>query len=220
VSNRPKRNSRSGRSRPGPQSASTAPSRSFRRVAAVTGVAVAAIVIVVVALIVSGGDSDADTVRVNGLSLPAMTADGVDPAVGLKAPVFSAFGVDGELHTVGSGGGPGDPAKVLLFVSDSCSGCADAVGSTVAWLAENELPALVTIEVVVLDASDDADVWLTTLGWTDARWIDSKQHRLAKAFGIDAPPVWVVHDRQNHVVERVAGAADVGSLVDLAAGTV
>ncbi len=220
MSNRPKRNSRSGRSRPGPQTVSTVPRRSFGRVAAIAATAVVAILIVVVALIVSGGDSGADTVRVNGVSLPAMTDNGVDPAVGLKAPVFSTLGVDGELHTVGSGGGPGDPAKVLLFVSDSCTGCADALGSTVAWLAANELPALVTIEVVVLDASNDADPWLTTLGWTGARWIDSNQHSLAKAFGIDAPPVWVVHDRQNHVVERVAGAVDIGSLVDVAAGTV
>jgi hypothetical protein len=170
------------------------------------GVAVAAALAVVALIVVASGGDEEDTVFVNGAPLPAWSGEGADPAIGVKAPVFRAAGADGSVRTVGSGGGPADPSKVLLFVSPDCAGCGPAVSGAVDWIGSNELPDLVAVEIVVVDPDDTATAWLGGLGWSGESYLDSGGGTLKQAFGVPEVPFWVVHDRLNVVVAREIAA--------------
>lgn len=189
------------------------------------------VVLVIIGLFVFGGggsDDDSDEgISFNGVGLPAL-ADGPDPAVGVKAPLFVTTDLaTGERVVVGGGGGPNDTAKVILFAAHWCPVCQEEIPIVADWLKANGLPD--GVEVVAVSTFPDATRdnhppadWFAASGWPYPVMVDDANGSILAMFGMTRVPSWVVIDDQNFVTARVAGALDsagLEALVGLAAGS-
>jgi hypothetical protein len=176
--------------------------------------------------ILRDGDS-IETIQMNGASLPVFDAEQFpDPAFGTKAPIFSSETVDGDYVWVGSGGGPNDPARVILFVSHACGAdCDTAVADLVAWDAAND-PAD-GVELMIMSVEEDSGGvnyppgdWLAELGWTGPTARDDGSGTVFESFGMSATPSWMVLNNLSFVLDRGEGVLDsdgVQRLADIAA---
>ena len=77
-------------------------------------VAVAALIAVVLTLGSSGGPPEpaADALVITGEPLPALPAEGPDPAVGMTLPGLAGIGLDGEPMEIG----PADGAQMVVVL--------------------------------------------------------------------------------------------------------
>ena len=203
--------------------------QSAQRWGTVAAIAAAVVILVVIGLFVFGGGDDAETdegISFNGTPLPAL-ADGPDPAVGMKAPLFVTTDlVTGERVVVGGGGGPNDTAKVILFAAHWCPTCQAEIPFVADWLSSNPLPD--GVEVVAVSTFPDATRdnyppadWFTGVDWPYPVMADDAAGSIMTMFGMSRVPSWVVIDDQNFVTVRVTGALDeagLEALVGLAAG--
>ncbi|MEM7285963.1 MAG: TlpA disulfide reductase family protein [Actinomycetota bacterium] len=199
--------------------------QSLRRWGVAAVLAFGIVIVVVGGVFVFGGDDgddDAAGISFNGVALPTL-ADGTDPAIGLKAPIFVTTDLaTGDRVVVGGGGGPNDTAKVVLFAAHWCPLCQEEIPVVADWLRSNSLPD--GVEVVAVSTFPDAGRanhppadWFAGAGWPYPVMADDESGAILGMFGMSRVPSWVVLDDRNVVVTRVSGALDAAGLEALVA---
>ncbi len=195
------------------------------------GGALALVVLVIgVVSILSATESPADRgefaqtrdVTVTGDALPMFVDDGVDPAVGLAAPVLAGQNFEG----IGVEVGPGAPTLVV-FVAHWCPVCQREVPELVEWNRQGQVPA--GLRVVGVSTGTDArrenyppSDWLVREGFPWALVADSDEGAAAQAFGVSAYPFFVLLDADGTVAWRGSGAypsADLTAIVQRSLGS-
>lgn len=159
-----------------------------------------------------GRDSAADSgvaqtrpVAVLGDALPRFPQAGVDPAVGMAAPVIAGFSFAGEQLMIE----PGAPTAVV-FLAHWCPHCQREVPTLAAWEQAGGVPD----GAQVIGVATDTDITLPN--FPPSRWLDredfpfpviadSETHEAAAAFGLAGFPFTVVLDSSGNVVERISG---------------
>jgi thiol-disulfide isomerase/thioredoxin len=182
--------------------------------------------IATIAVLATGGEAD-DQIAINGTPLPPFENDGVDEAIGMKAPVFRTNDLRGYIKVTGGGGGPNDTAKLIGFVAHWCPACQAELPIVVDWLDQNPLPD--RVEMVMISTWEDesrdnypAEDWFHEVGWPETALGDSSDGKIASAYGLVSTPYWVVLDDANFVLERFSGGVgeeELDSMVALAANS-
>jgi thiol-disulfide isomerase/thioredoxin len=185
------------------------------------GVAILAVVAIVAALLLSSPSSSepaADPVQVTGAALPAMTAGGADPAVGMELPTLTGVGLDGEPMTIG----PDDGAVAIVVLAHWCPHCQAEVPRLVDWLAANEVPEGVRV-VALSTAIDPArpnyppSAWLEREGWSQPTLTDDGSSTALRALGVSNFPGVVSVAADGTVQRRLTGELEddaFGALLD------
>lgn len=226
MSNRVKRAQPTRASRP---SSSTSSSNGTRLATGLVGLGAVVVLAIVIAIFVAGGGDDdepAAGISFNGTALPAY-GDGVDQAIGLKAPIFvTADLATGDQTVVGGGGGPNDTAKIILFAAHWCPTCQREIPEVADYLNATELPD--GVEFVAVSTFPDSTAgnyppedWFDEVDWPYPVMADDSAGSIAQMYGMSGVPGWVVLDNQNFVLARASGAIGgdgVAQLVALAAG--
>ncbi|GIU92138.1 MAG: hypothetical protein KatS3mg011_1044 [Acidimicrobiia bacterium] len=152
------------------------------------------------------------SVTVTGAALPP----GTGPS-DLEAPSFTTQTPDGVEISVTPGDGT---PKVLVFLAHWCPHCQAEVPRIVAW--HRDTSGLDGLEVVgVATATDRLRVnyppsdWLEREGWPYPVALDDADNSIARAYGVDSFPFFVVVDSEGRAVFRVSGELDTATLDEL-----
>jgi hypothetical protein len=197
-------------------------------IATVAAIAIGLVAVVVVASILVSDDDKKPTtapvqqfrpVTVDGAALPALPADGTDPAVGTVAPQVLGQSFDGQFAGISADGIP----KVVVFVAHWSPESQRQVSTIRQWIAANGAPTSATIELVVT-GTDKNKVNYPPYSWLGAGWsipilVDDEKSSAGTAFSVSSYPQFAVLDLANKVVSRVAGeqtADQLTALVDTA----
>ncbi len=153
-----------------------------------------------------------------GVGLPALPANGEDPAVGTAAPAISAQTLDGDRVTLEADG----TARVLGFFAHWCSHCQAELPRTAEWLNANTVPD--GVEVVAISTAVDPgrgnyppSAWFAEEEWPATVLLDSDDDSLSVGFGLTGFPFWVVVDADGNVAGRASGEIDVAGFEELIA---
>ncbi len=166
---------------------------------------------------VTGSIRETRPVSVAGAALPPH-GEGVDAAVGLRAPEVKGAAFDGAGVAISNDGTP----KVLMFLAHWCPHCQKEVPVIADWIEQNGPPegvALVSIATATVAERPNypPSAWLEREGWQPVVLADDEQGSAATAYGLTAFPFFVAVDAQGKVVERVSGELTVQQIEDLVA---
>jgi cytochrome c biogenesis protein CcmG, thiol:disulfide interchange protein DsbE len=186
-------------------------------------VAVAALIAVVLTLGSSGGPPEpaADPLVISGEPLPALPAEGPDPAVGMTLPGLAGIGLDGEPMEIG----PGDGARMIVVLAHWCPHCQRELPMLVDMIDSGAVPE--GLSVVGLSTAIDElrgnyppSAWFEREGWQQPTLIDDANSDGLHALGLPSFPGFVFVDAQGRVTQRMRGEVDQATLIqamDLAA---
>jgi hypothetical protein len=186
-------------------------------------VAVAAVVALVLSLGSSGGPPEpaADPLVITGEPLPALPAEGPDPAVGMPLPGLAGIGLDGEPMEIG----PADGARMVVVLAHWCPHCQRELPMLVGMIDSGEVPE--DLSVVGLSTAIDElrgnyppSAWFEREGWQQPTLIDDANSDGLHALGLPSFPGFVFVDAQGRVTQRLRGEVDRATLIqamDLAA---
>jgi thiol-disulfide isomerase/thioredoxin len=184
--------------------------------------ALAAIAIAASIAVSLGGDDATpvagETAPAEAVGTPLPLFEEPSDAVGLQAPTISAQTITGERVQLLHDG----PARLIGFFAHWCSHCQAELPRTVAWLAENELPAGVEFVAISTAVAPDRSnyppsAWFEREGWPLPVLVDSDAGVLATAFGLSAFPYWVALDTEGRVVTRASSELTVNQFENLLA---
>jgi thiol-disulfide isomerase/thioredoxin len=185
----------------------------------------------------SGGDSNADNgsqvtdaggndipdsqpVTVTGEALlPYDSAETVDPAVGLPAPLLSGLDFEGDAVTVDpSVSGP----YMVVFLAHWCPHCNAEVPRLLDWKGSGAVPAELNVLGVATAVSASAPnypphEWFSNKGWSWPVLVDEKQGdgeagKAAISYGATGWPYFVIVGADGLVKARVSGEIEVSEL--------
>ena len=158
----------------------------------------------------SGGDASqkvevAQVVTISGEALPQLPESGVDPAVGMPAPVASGVDPQGAPVAVPTKG----PA-VTAIVAHWCPHCQREVPVIMDLRRNGSWPANVTLGGISTGVSPERgnyppSAWLTSEGWDAPVLVDTSKAQAAKAYGLTGFPFLVWTDASGKVVLRTSG---------------
>ena len=183
------------------------------------GVAVVAIaaVIAILTLGSSGGPSEPaeQPLNITGAALPALPADGTDPAVRSPIPTLAGTGMDGQPMEIGPTGAP----QVIVILAHWCPHCQAELPTLVDMINSGEVPSGVSM-VGLSTAIDELrgnyppSAWFDREGWKQPTLIDDANSDGLHALGLTAFPGFVFVDAQGQVVQRMTGEVDRAVLID------
>jgi thiol-disulfide isomerase/thioredoxin len=180
------------------------------------GIVAAGIVITVLVAADGGNDAGssgeiADSVSVQGESLPPLEDPGSDPAIGRPAPELRGVDFDGQAVSSPTGG-----PRVLVFLAHWCPHC------------QAEVPRIVSLEqaggtegvdvLAVATGTNDAapnyppSEWLQREAWPFPVLVDTDDAEAAEAYGLASYPLLVFVDADGDVAARVSGEISEGDL--------
>jgi thiol-disulfide isomerase/thioredoxin len=178
-------------------------------IAVIIAVGLLALVIAIVATRDSSDGIDAGIeqtrpVTVGGAALPALPANGPDPAIGRAAPALSGASFDGSPVEVGGNARP----KIIVFAAHWCPHCRAEVPVIAQWLKDEGRPDgvdLYAVSTAVNPAGPNypPSAWLED--WPVTTLADSTDNAAARAYGVDAYPYFVVVRADGTVAMRVTG---------------
>lgn len=183
------------------------------------GAVIAAAAVAAFVISQRGNDSTsmptAETVQVDGSSLPAFTLDADDPAVGMAAPGLTGTNIDGD-GSITIPAGQGKP-RAIIFLAHWCPHCRREVPLIADWLRENGLPKNVDLYSVATANSPDLpnyppSTWLADAGWEPPVMLDDSAQTAAKAYGLQTYPYFVFVGADGKVVKRLTGEIPVSEL--------
>jgi thiol-disulfide isomerase/thioredoxin len=183
------------------------------------GAVIAAAAVAAFVISQRGSDSSsmptAETVQVDGSSLPAFTSDADDPAIGMAAPGLTGTDIDGS-GSMTIPAGQGKP-RAIIFLAHWCPHCRREVPLVADWLRENGLPTNVDLYSVATASSPDLpnyppSTWLADAGWEPPVMLDDSEQTAAKAYGLQSYPYFVFVGADGKVVKRLAGEIPVSQL--------
>jgi thiol-disulfide isomerase/thioredoxin len=180
------------------------------------GIVAAGIVITVLVAADGGNDAGssgeiADSVRVQGESLPPLQDPGSDPAIGRPAPELRGVDFDGQ--AVAS---PTGRPHVLVFLAHYCPHCQAEVPRIVSLEAAGDTSG---VEVLGIPTGTNPAApnyppseWLQREDWPFPVLVDTDDSTAAEAYGLTAYPTLVFVDGNGEVARRVDGEISEGDL--------
>ena len=152
-----------------------------------------------------------------GGPLPPFSDPLLDPAVGAASPVITASTIDGErvqyLHDDGQ-------PRLFAFFAHWCPVCQAELPEVVEWLEADPLPE--GMEIVAISTAVDAgrdnyppSAWFEAEGWENVVLVDSDASIIAQNFGLTGFPYWVAVEADGNVAQRVGGAIDQATFLEL-----
>lgn len=211
------------RTRGMPRRTATAPARStipLRWIAA--GAAVLVVLAAAVAYLVTSGSAAAGEpaarLTVSGAALPALPAEGGDPAVGRLLPTLSGTSPTGEPVVIGPTGAP----QVVAIMAHWCPHCQAEVPRIVDWLRTNDWPngaTLTTLSTAIDPARPNypPSTWLAREGWTAPILTDDAAGSGLAALGIGSFPGFVLVNADGTVAGRLTGEVPMEQLAGMVA---
>jgi len=152
------------------------------------------------------GSTETAAVGIDGDVLPAIPADGDDPAIGTLAPVVTANSLaNGNPITLDGGS-----ARVIGFFAHWCPHCQAELPELTDWLGENELPPN-TEFIAISTAVDETrgnfppSAWFTDVGWPAPVLVDDADSTLLNTYGFSGFPAFIAIDASGVVVARAGG---------------
>ncbi len=208
------------RSKPSAQAVARAKQRHRRdkwvMPAIIGGLVVAVVLVAVIALTVSGGTDQnggnasnkievADVATVTGTPLPPLPDRGVDPAVGMTAPITQGVDFDGATVSVP----PKGPA-VLAVVAHWCPHCQREVPVMMDLRQSGKWPSNVALAGISTAVAPErgnfpASEWLRSAAWDAPVLVDTKDQTASSAYGLTGFPFMVWTDATGKVVLRTSG---------------
>ena len=192
-------------------------SKKFPIIPVAIGVAVVALITTVV--LTFDGDLTEDafgTPEVGGNSLTMYAAGGLDPAVGQPAPTVVGADFEGTPVEITDDG----RAKIILFLAHWCPHCQAEVPIVQSWVNAGSLP--VDVDLYAVATSIDRmrpnyppSKWLEDEGWTEPILVDDELTSVARAYGLNAFPYWVLVAADGTVWGRLSGRLGVTELDQL-----
>jgi thiol-disulfide isomerase/thioredoxin len=155
----------------------------------------------------SASDETAD-VDISGDPLARFENQTEDPAIGETAPTLSGSNFAGEPVTLAADDGN---AKAIFFVAHWCPHCQEEIPRLAGWLASNDAPEGLDIEIVSTAVDDrrpnfPPSSWLEREGVGDLPTIaDDADGGAHLAYGAGGFPFVVYLDAENRVVLRTEG---------------
>jgi thiol-disulfide isomerase/thioredoxin len=183
------------------------------------GVVIAAAAVAAFLITQRGNDSSslptAETVQVEGSSLPGFTGEADDPAVGMATPGLTGTNMNGS-GSITIPAGEGTP-RAIIFLAHWCPHCRREVPLIADWLNENGLPKNVDLYSVATANSPDLPnypptTWLEGAGWEPPVLLDDSEQTAARAYGLQSYPYFVFVGADGKVVKRLAGEIPVSEL--------
>jgi len=186
-------------------------------------VALAALIAIVLTQSSSGGPPEpaAEPLVVTGEPLPALPAEGPDPAVGMTLPGLAGIGLDGEPMVIGPAGG----AQMIVVLAHWCPHCQRELPMLVDLIDSGDVPEGVSV-VGLSTAIDELrgnyppSAWFEREGWQQPTLIDDANSDGLHTLGLSTFPGFVFVDAQGRVTQRMTGEIDRETLIqamDLAA---
>lgn len=189
------------------------------------GVAIAVVaILVVVAVVLTGGEDGGEAggqevaaVEASGESLPELTGEPTDPAVGRTPPTLSGQDFDGGPVTIDPGDGR---AKIVAFVAHWCPHCQREVPLIQGWVDAGNLPEDVDLYAVSTDVRSDQNnyppsAWLEREGWTGDVLLDDPDKTAASGWGLSGYPFLVFLDADGTVAYRASGGVPEAQLTQI-----
>ena len=155
--------------------------------------------------------------QISGNSLPLFKSAVGDAATGLVAPV--AIGHDDADATVTIE--PSGRTKLVIFAAHWCSHCQREIPVLQDWIDAGRVPSgvdLVSVSTAIDPTAPNypPGAWFEREGWTVPVMVDPTGS-VAKAYGLNAYPYFVVLDGEGRVTARLTGEADPATLEALLA---
>lgn len=189
-------------------------------------VLVSAVVLVVLAaavtyLVTSGTAATGEPaarIAISGAALPALPAEGGDPAVGQQLPTLTGTSPSGEPVVIGPSGAP----QVVAVMAHWCNHCQAEVPRIVDWLRTNDWPngATLTTLSTAIDAARPnypPSTWLAREGWTAPVLTDDAASSGLAALGIPSFPGFVFVNSDGTVAGRAVGELPMHQLAAMVA---
>ena len=166
-----------------------------------------------------GGPAPAASIRVAGTALPALPADGADPAIGAPLPTLTGVGPDGGSVVIGPTGTP----QVIAVVAHWCPHCQVEVPKIVEWQRSgNSLPngatwTTLSTSISAVQPNYPPSAWLEREGWTAPVLTDDAASNGLAALGITSFPGFVFVHSDGTVAGRMTGELEPAQIVAVAA---
>lgn len=167
----------------------------------------------------SGAPEPAASIRVAGTALPALPADGADPAIGAQLPTLTGSGPGGGSVTIGPTGTP----QVITVLAHWCPHCQVEVPKIVDWQrAGNSLPngatwSTLSTSISATQPNYPPSAWLEREGWTAPVLTDDAASNGLEALGITSFPGFVFVNSDGTVAGRMTGELEPAQIVAVAA---
>ena len=174
-------------------------------------------VVIIIALIVWQGTSEkgvsSDQTRIFGVHLTEF--EGRSESVGgLYSPTVDGYDFSGQPLSIENNGRP----KIIIFLAHWCSHCQEEVQILEKYFSihgvSSDLDAYAVATAIDSNKPNyPPDKWLKKESWPYQIMSDTSDDAIAKAFGVNAFPYWVLVDSEGKVLSRVKGSLTENEIV-------
>jgi len=189
--------------------------RSINRIIIISAALVT--VVIVVALIVWQGTSEtgfnSDQTRIFGVHLTEF--EGRTESVGeLYSPTVDGYDFSGQPLSIENNGRP----KIIIFLAHWCSHCQEEAKLLKKYFSIHGVSSDVDGYAIATAIDSNKpnyppDKWLERESWPYQIISDTSDDSIAKAFGVNAFPYWVLVDSEGKVLSRVKGSLTENEIV-------
>ena len=189
--------------------------RSINRIIIISAALVT--VVIVVALIVWQGTSEtgfnSDQTRIFGVHLTEF--EGRTESVGeLYSPTVDGYDFSGQPLSIENNGRP----KIIIFLAHWCSHCQEEAKLLKKYFSIHGVSSDVDGYAIATAIDSNKpnyppDKWLEKESWPYQIISDTSDDSIAKAFGVNAFPYWVLVDSEGKVLSRVKGSLTENEIV-------
>ena len=174
-------------------------------------------VVIVVALIVWQGTSEtefsSDQTRIFGVHLTEFEGR-TESVGGLYSPTVDGYSFAGQPLSIENDGRP----KIIIFLAHWCSHCQEEAKLLKKYFSIHGVSSDVDGYAIATAIDSNKpnyppDKWLERESWPYQIISDTSDDAIAKAFGVNAFPYWVLVDSEGKVLSRVKGSLTENEIV-------
>ena len=174
-------------------------------------------VVIVVALIVWQGTSEtgfsSDQTRIFGVHLTEFEGR-TESVGGLYSPTVDGYDFSGQPLSIENNGRP----KIIIFLAHWCSHCQEEAKLLKKYFSIHGVSSDVDGYAIATAIDSNKpnyppDKWLESESWPYQIISDTSDDSIAKAFGVNAFPYWVLVDSEGKVLSRVKGSLTENEIV-------
>jgi len=189
--------------------------RSINRIIIISAALVT--VVIVVALIVWQGTSEtgfsSDQTRIFGVHLTEFEGR-TESVGGLYSPTVDGYDFSGQPLSIENNGRP----KIIIFLAHWCSHCQEEAKLLKKYFSIHGVSSDVDGYAIATAIDSNKpnyppDKWLEKESWPYQIISDTSDDSIAKAFGVNAFPYWVLVDSEGKVLSRVKGSLTENEIV-------
>ena len=174
-------------------------------------------VVIIIALIVWQGTSEkgvsSDQTRIFGVHLTEFEG-GSESVGGLYSPTVDGYDFSGQPLSIENNGRP----KIIISLAHWCSHCQEEVQILKKNFSIHGVSSALDAYAVATAIDSNKpnyppDKWLKKESWPYQIMSDTSDDAIAKAFGVNAFPYWVLVDSEGKVLSRVKGSLTENEIV-------